>query len=98
MKFVKWLLPLSVLLFGSWAVAQVTLPTLNLGFKTTENPAEVVTAIKLVLVMTVLTLAPAILIMMTGFTRILIVLSFYGKPWAFSKCRPINCLLAYLYF
>ncbi|HEY8272505.1 MAG TPA: flagellar biosynthetic protein FliP, partial [Pseudobdellovibrionaceae bacterium] len=48
---------------------QVTLPTVNLGFKTTENPNEVVNAIKLVLIMTVLTLAPAILIMMTGFTR-----------------------------
>ena len=72
-KWALWsllLLPL-VFFFGSSAFAQVTLPTMNLGFKTTDNPNEVVNAVKLIMIMTVLTLAPAILIMMTGFTRIL---------------------------
>lgn len=93
MSLAKWFLPVSVLLFGSWAMAQVTLPTLNLGFKTTENPAEVVTAIKLVLVMTVLTLAPAILIMMTGFTRILIVLSFLRQALGVQQMPPNQLLV-----
>lgn len=93
MKLVKWLTPLAMLLFGSLAVAQVTLPTLNLGFKTTQNPTEVVNAIKLVLIMTVLTLAPAILIMMTGFTRILIVLSFLRQALGVQQMPPNQLLV-----
>ncbi len=93
MKILKWLLPLSVLFAGSWAFAQVTLPTLNLGFKTTENPTEVVNAVKLVLMMTVLTLAPAILIMMTGFTRILIVLSFLRQALGVQQMPPNQLLV-----
>ncbi|MGZ3748948.1 MAG: flagellar type III secretion system pore protein FliP, partial [Pseudobdellovibrionaceae bacterium] len=72
---------------------QVTLPSINLGFKTTENPNEVVNAIKLVLIMTVLTLAPAILIMMTGFTRIIIVLSFLRQAMGIQQMPPNQLLV-----
>lgn len=85
-------LPL-LLLLGSQAFAQVTLPTVNLGFKTSDNPAEVVSAVKLVLIMTVLTLAPAILIMMTGFTRILIVLSFVRQAIGVQQMPPNQMLV-----
>jgi flagellar biosynthetic protein FliP len=85
-------LPL-LLLLGSHAFAQVTLPTLNLGFKTSDNPTEVVSAVKLVLIMTVLTLAPAILIMMTGFTRILIVLSFVRQAIGVQQMPPNQMLV-----
>ncbi|MBS1971428.1 MAG: flagellar type III secretion system pore protein FliP [Bdellovibrionales bacterium] len=90
----KFLLMAGIVLFGSWAMAQqVTLPTVNLGFKTTDNPNEVVNAIKLVLIMTVLTLAPAILIMMTGFTRIIIVLSFLRQAMGIQQMPPNQLLV-----
>lgn len=88
MKIMRIFAVVSVFLFGSWALAQVTLPTVNMGFKTTDNPTEVVNAIKMVLVLTVLTLAPAILIMMTGFTRILIVLSFLRQALGVQQLPP----------
>ena len=87
-----FLLPL-LLLLGSQAFAQVTLPTVNLGFKTSDNPTEVVSAVKLVLIMTVLTLAPAILIMMTGFTRILTVLSFVRQAIGVQQMPPNQMLV-----
>lgn len=93
MKFFRILAPAFILLFGSWAYAQVTLPTLNMGFKTTQNPTEVVNAIKMVMVLTVLTLAPAILIMMTGFTRILIVLSFLRQAMGVQQLPPNQLLV-----
>lgn len=97
MKLKKWSLiglVLSFVLIGtSQAWAQVTLPTVNLGFKTTDNPNEVVNAIKLVLIMTVLTLAPAILIMMTGFTRIIIVLSFLRQAMGVQQMPPNQLLV-----
>lgn len=91
------LLPL-VLLFGGNAYAQVTLPTVNLGFKTTDNPNEVVNAVKLILMMTVLTLAPAILIMMTGFTRIIIVLSFLRQAMGVQQMPPNQLLVGLALF
>ncbi|MGZ3690916.1 MAG: flagellar type III secretion system pore protein FliP [Pseudobdellovibrio sp.] len=75
------------------AFAQVTLPTINMGFKSTQNPTEVVNAIKMVMVLTVLTLAPAILIMMTGFTRILIVLSFLRQAMGVQQLPPNQLLV-----
>lgn len=89
---------LLVTLVGASAWAQVTLPTVNLGFKTTDNPNEVVNAIKLVLIMTVLTLAPAILIMMTGFTRIIIVLSFLRQALGVQQMPPNQLLVGLALF
>lgn len=93
MKFMKLFLPVAILFMGSWALAQVTLPTFNMGFKTAQSPNEVVNAIKMVLVLTVLTLAPAILIMMTGFTRILIVLSFLRQALGVQQMPPNQLLV-----
>lgn len=93
MKLFRFLIPMTILMLGSWAFAQVTLPTLNMGFKTTQNPTEVVNAIKMVMVLTVLTLAPAILIMMTGFTRILIVLSFLRQAMGVQQLPPNQLLV-----
>lgn len=103
MKKISWsilgllILPL-VLLMSSDAFAQVTLPTMNLGFKTTDNPSEVVNAVKLILIMTVLTLAPAILIMMTGFTRIIIVFSFLRQAMGVQQMPPNQMLVGLALF
>jgi flagellar biosynthesis protein FliP len=92
-KLIKVLLPLILLLIGSTAMAQVTIPSVNFGFKQTQNPTEVVNTVKMVLVLTVLTLAPAILIMMTGFTRILIVLSFLRQAIGVQQMPPNQMLV-----
>ena len=80
------------------AGAQVTLPTVNLGFKTTQNPTEVVSAIKIVLALTVLTLAPAILIMMTSFTRLIIVFSFLRQAMGVQQMPPNQVLVGLALF
>lgn len=48
----------------------------NINITDSESPEDYVSSIQLLVIFTVLTLAPSILIMMTSFTRILIVLSF----------------------
>lgn len=75
------------------AFSQVTLPSVNLGFKTAENPNEIVNAIKLVIILTILTLAPAILIMMTSFTRIIIVFSFLKQAMGVQQMPPNQMLV-----
>lgn len=87
------LLMISVMMIGELAFCQITLPTVNLGFKTVDNPNEIVNAIKIVLVLTILTLAPAILIMMTSFTRIIIVLSFLRQALGVQQMPPNQLLV-----
>lgn len=83
---------------GATAFAQVTLPSVNLGFKSTNNPQEIVSAIKILMILTVLTLAPAILIMMTAFTRIIIVLSFVRQALGTQNMPPNQLLVGLALF
>lgn len=88
-----------VFLGAADAFAQgVTLPSVNLGFKTTDNPNEVVNSVRIILLLTVLTLAPAILIMMTSFTRIIIVLSFLRQALGTAQMPPNQLLVGLALF
>ena len=49
---------------------------LNIGLEGTSKPGDVSVAIQLVILMTLLTLAPSLILLMTSFTRIVIVLGF----------------------
>ena len=71
----------------------VTLPTISLGFQSTEKPDEVVNVIKIIILLTVLTLAPAILIMMTSFTRIVVVLAFLRQALGTQQMPPNQLLV-----
>jgi flagellar biosynthetic protein FliP len=88
------------LLFGaSAAYAQgITLPNIQMGFKSTQNPSEVVNTIKILMILTVLTLAPAILIMMTSFTRLIIVLSFLRQAIGTQQMPPNQLLVGLALF
>ena len=55
-------------------------------FFNTSSPENVSTSVKLVLLLTVLSLAPSILILMTCFTRIVVVLIFCPN----STCNPTD--------
>jgi flagellar biosynthetic protein FliP len=63
-----------VLIQAQEALAQ-PLPSIDLSVRPTDSPTEVVDSIKLLLLLTMLSLVPAFLVMMTSFTRIIIVLS-----------------------
>lgn len=95
----RWFLFLAVLLgVSAPAWAQLTVPTLNLGAKALQDPKDVVNAIKVVLLLTVLTLAPAILILMTGFTRIIIVLSLLRQAIGTQQMPPNQLLVGLALF
>lgn len=103
MRISRWLFlggltAVATLLVGVSAHAQVTLPSLNLGFKSTSNPQEIVSSIKIILMLTVLTLAPAIMIMMTAFTRIIIVLSFVRQALGTQQMPPNQLLVGLALF
>lgn len=99
LRFFIWTLSLMALAtVGSDVFAQVTLPSVNLGLKSTQNPAEIVNALKIIIALTILTLAPAILIMMTSFTRIVIVLSFLRQALGTQQMPPNQLLVGLALF
>ncbi len=76
----------------------MTLPDIQLGFKSTENPEEVVNTIQILIALTVLTLAPAILIMMTSFTRLIVVFSFLRQALGTQQMPPNQLLVGLALF
>lgn len=65
------------------------LPTITLGIGEATEPGEVSTALQILIVLTILSVAPAILLMTTGFTRIVIVLSFVRQAMG-TQQAPSN--------
>jgi flagellar biosynthesis protein FliP len=65
---------------------------LNLGVEASQQPQDVDGAIKILFAITLLTLAPSIILLMTSFTRIVIVLSFVRSALALQG-TPANQIL-----
>ncbi|KGP92869.1 flagellar biosynthesis protein FliP [Pontibacillus chungwhensis BH030062] len=63
-----------------------------------SDPANVATSVKLLLVLTVLSIAPGILVLMTSFTRIIIVLSFVRTSLATQQMPPNQVLVGLALF
>lgn len=81
------------------AVAQaVPLPTVSLGVDEAKTPQQVATSIELLLLFTVLSMAPAILLMMTSFTRLVITFSFLRNAIGTQQMPPSQVLVGLALF
>jgi flagellar biosynthesis protein FliP len=67
-------------------------------FFNSSSPENVSTSVKLLLLLTVLSLAPSILILLTSFTRIVIVLSFVRSGLATQQMPPNQVLIGIALF
>jgi flagellar biosynthetic protein FliP len=81
------------LLSGSVAQAQA-LPKISIGVEPLQNPKDLSVALQIVLLLTVLSLAPSILIMMTSFIRIAVVLSFLRQAIGTNQMPPNQLIIA----
>src|SRR5690625_1283424 len=63
-----------------------------------SDPSAISTSVKLLLLLTVLSLAPSILILMTSFTRIVIILSFVRTSLATQQMPPNQVLIGLAMF
>ena len=72
-----FLLTLVTLYFTSFPVlAQpIPIPTINIGLGEAKDPVEVSVVLQILFLLTILSLAPAILVMLTSFTRVVITFS-----------------------
>lgn len=82
----------ALVLIASAAQAQ-TLPKISLEVGQATEPQELSTTLQLVIILTVLALAPSILIMTTSFIRIIVVLSFVRQAMGSNQMPPNQLLL-----
>jgi len=78
--------------------ADISLPGIEINWDQTGTRTEVATAIKILLGLTVLSLAPALLIVMTSFTRIIIVLSMLRHAFGMQETPPNTVLISLALF
>lgn len=76
----------------AWAQSPV-LPSIQLGLEQVERPEQVSTLLQILFLMTVLSLAPAIVVMMTSFTRFAIVFSLVRHALGTQQMPPNQIMI-----
>lgn len=74
------------------------LPSVEMGFDEASEPEEVSTAMQLLFLITILAMAPSIILMVTCFTRIVIVLNFIGRALSLQGMPPRQVLVSLAIF
>jgi flagellar biosynthetic protein FliP len=78
--------------FADAALAQ-SFPKISIGVEQANQTGDISLTLQIVLMLTVLTLAPSILIMMTCFTRMIVVLSFLRQAMSAQQIPPNPILI-----
>ena len=87
---------LIIVIFGSTGFllgADFAFPTLSIGIVKAEDPSDVSILLQIVIFLTILSIAPAILILMTSFTRIAVVFAFLRHALG-TQQTPSNQIIA----
>ncbi len=84
---VLWAIPLSS------DAASFPVPSLNIGVGKSDNPDDVAVVLEIIALLTVLTLAPAMFILMTSFTRVVIVFHFLRQAIGTQQSPPNQILI-----
>jgi flagellar biosynthetic protein FliP len=95
-KFRKWMIATTLALAAVLVAAEsfaLPLPTLQVGIDDIKGPEQMSSALQVLLLLTVLALAPSILIMMTSFSRIIIVLAFLRQAMGTQQTPPTQILI-----
>ncbi|WP_207650386.1 flagellar type III secretion system pore protein FliP [Geosporobacter subterraneus] len=82
----------------SYAEPPLPIPRIGLNLEEAQSPREVASSIEILFILTILALAPSILMMMTCFTRIIIVLSFIRKAISTQTTPPNQVLIGLALF
>ena len=89
MKIIVTLLLLSILAF-----AEDTAPIVNLSVAGINEPAQFVKTINIAVILTLMALAPTLLLMVTSFTRIIIVFSLLRQAMGLQQTPPTQIIIS----
>lgn len=86
---------IATILFGSAKVfgADFVFPKLSIGISKSDDPSDISILLQIIILLTILSLAPAILILMTSFTRIVVVFAFLRHALG-TQQTPSNQIIA----
>ncbi len=79
-------------------LAAPLIPNVNIGVGASSNPQDVAVSLQILALMTVLSIAPSILIMTTAFIRIVVVLSFLRNALSTQNMPPNQVVVALAMF
>lgn len=97
-RWLKWgLIGAAILVLSSVAAAQM-IPKLTVGVQKASEPEDVVVTIQILGLLTFLVLAPALLLMTTSFTRIIVVLHFLRQALGTQQTPPSQLLIGLALF
>ncbi len=85
------LLFLALSVYG--ADSSVTIPTVNLTLSTPDSPEQLVNSLNILIVLTILTIAPSLIFMMTSFLRLVIVFSFMRQAMGTQQMPPSSIII-----
>lgn len=85
---------LALIPFALFGADPLTIPTVNLSLSAPDNPEQLVTTLNIVIVLTLLVLAPSMLLVMTSFARLLIVFSFIRTAMGTNQSPPTQLLVS----
>jgi len=91
------LFSISIFLFPD-VLQAADIPSLSISLGASDEPADWFTGLKILMGLTVLALAPSILVMMTSFTRILIVFAFLRQAMGTQQAPPNQILIGLALF
>ncbi|WP_027414607.1 flagellar type III secretion system pore protein FliP [Aneurinibacillus terranovensis] len=80
------------------AASSIPIPGVDVKLGTSNNPADVSVTLQIIVLLTLLSIAPSILLLMTCFTRIVIVLSFVRTALSTQQAPPTQVLIGLALF
>ncbi len=87
-----------VLFYCQISLGQPVLPQIEIGWNNTDSPEQVAASLRILALITILSLAPALLIMTTSFVRIVVVLSFTRSAVGLQQSPPNQVLIGLALF
>jgi len=78
---------------GLFAATDTTIPTVNLSLSAPDTPKQLVSSLNVLVVLTLLFLAPSIVMVMTTFTRFVIVFGFLRQALGTQQVPPTQLLV-----
>jgi len=105
-SFMKGYFPVLVLLAGillcragnAWSAVTFPIPSLELNVTTATEPEEVAVVLEIIALLTIIALAPAILILMTPFTRLVVVFHFLRQAIGTQTSPPNQVIVGLALF
>jgi len=95
MRLLKWLL---IFLSLPHVGLALTLPSVRLSLEAAQGPEQMATVLQILLLLTILSVAPSLLLMVTSFTRLAVVFSLLRHALGTQQTPPTQVLVALALF